>query len=298
MTRIFESKFYALKLERLYTPTAEWTVTAYAKKADNTVVKVTGITAALLHADAHTYVVALTDANDEYVDVSFEIETTDADVSDIVCLDTVERALVEALPSAAEVRQEMDSNSTQLAAIVADVGTDIPAQISTLDGKVDTIDGIVDDIFANTGTDIPAQVSAIATWTAANINSGLTAGTITQVRGNSWSFQVTGLTLYATKQQFVIKRNSQDTDAGALLFIDSVTGLITLDGVSTGLTAADASIVYAGTTLTVTVDASATAQLERGSWVYGIQSIHSDGTVSEVYGGTFIITGDTVRAVA
>lgn len=156
----------------------------------------------------------------------------------------------------------------------------------------------VAEILTDTGTTIPAQVSAIATWTAANINSGLTAGTITQVRGNSWSFQVTGLTLYATKQQFVIKRNSQDTDAGALLFIDSVTGLITLNGVSTGLTAADASIVYAGTTLTVTVDASATAQLERGSWVYGIQSIHSDGTVSEVYGGTFIITGDTVRAVA
>lgn len=73
------------------------------------------------------------------------------------------------LPTAAQIRAEMDSNSTQLAAILEDTGTTIPATLSTiagyidtevaailvdtgttLDGKLDTIDGIVDAIKAKT----------------------------------------------------------------------------------------------------------------------------------------------------
>ena len=56
--------------------------------------------------------------------------------------------------TAANVRTEMDSNSTQLTNIVADTAelqTDnVPGLISTLSGKVDVIDGIVDDILLDT----------------------------------------------------------------------------------------------------------------------------------------------------
>jgi hypothetical protein len=51
-----------------------------------------------------------------------------------------------------------------------------------------------------------------------------------------------------------------------------------------------------GTTLTVTVDASITAQLPTGNHHYGIQSVTAAGVVAESYGGTFTITADTVRA--
>lgn len=41
--------------------------------------------------------------------------------------------------TAADIRAEIDSNSTQLAAIVEDTGTTIPAQLTTIDGVVDGI---------------------------------------------------------------------------------------------------------------------------------------------------------------
>ncbi len=58
--------------------------------------------------------------------------------------------------SAADVRAEMDSNSTQLAAILTDTGT-------TLDGKIDTIDTVVDAIKLKTDNlpDDPADESLI-----------------------------------------------------------------------------------------------------------------------------------------
>jgi len=79
-------------------------------------------------------------------------------------------------PTAAEIRTEMDSNSTQLAAIVEDTGTTLPATLATIDGIVDdilvdtgttlpatlaTIDGIVDDILVDTGTTLPATLATI-----------------------------------------------------------------------------------------------------------------------------------------
>lgn len=91
-----------------------------------------------------------------------------------------------ALPTAAENRAEMDSNSTQLAAIVADTNelqTDnIPGTLATIAGYLDTeiaaikavtdnlpdsgalttIDGNIDSILTDTSTTLPATLSTIA----------------------------------------------------------------------------------------------------------------------------------------
>jgi hypothetical protein len=60
--------------------------------------------------------------------------------------------LIAALPTAVENRTEMDSNSTQLAAIVADTNelqTDnIPGTLSTMDGKLDSVETDTQDIQA------------------------------------------------------------------------------------------------------------------------------------------------------
>ena len=53
-------------------------------------------------------------------------------------------------PTAVQIREEMDSNSTQLSAIVTDTnelqGDDIPGTLSTIDGKIDTLDTVADGI--------------------------------------------------------------------------------------------------------------------------------------------------------
>ena len=59
-------------------------------------------------------------------------------------------------PTAAAIRTEIDSNSTQLAAIVTDTGT-------TLDGKIDAIDTVVDAILVDTGTTLDGKVNTIDT---------------------------------------------------------------------------------------------------------------------------------------
>jgi hypothetical protein len=68
-------------------------------------------------------------------------------------------------PTVVQIRQEMDSNSTQLADIVADTNelqTDnIPGLISTLDAVVDTVKVDTADILVDTGTTLPARLGNI-----------------------------------------------------------------------------------------------------------------------------------------
>lgn len=135
------------------------------------------------------------------------------------------------------------------------------------------------------------------TMTATEIISSISGSSITQVRGNSWEIEITDLTLNANKQQFAIKRSSKTPDDKAYLLIDSETGLLVVDGVEAS-DPTKASLSYVGTTLTITVDADITAELPARSCVYGIQSVSTEGAVSEPYGGTFVITGDVVRATA
>jgi hypothetical protein len=99
-----------------------------------------------------------------------------------------------ALPTAAENRAEMDSNSTQLAAIVADTNelqTDITNggrvdlildeltyQGDTNEGKLDTIDTVVDAVLADTDALQAALLSAFAEVTAKPAAGAALAGKI------------------------------------------------------------------------------------------------------------------------
>jgi hypothetical protein len=150
----------------------------------------------------------------------------------------------------------------------------------------------------SSSSDIWTYASRTLTQSATSIISAVTGSSISDVRGSSWSIQITDLTLDSNKQQFMIKRRTQDPDSDALLLVDSATGLKTLNGVSTGLTAADATLVYVGTTLTLTVKASVTAQLPEGTQKYGIQYVTAAALVEEPYGGNFTITADVVRLTA
>lgn len=65
------------------------------------------------------------------------------------------------VPTATEVRTEMDSNSTKLGDILTDTGTTLPATLTTIEGKVDTVDTVVDAILVDTGTDIPGTITTL-----------------------------------------------------------------------------------------------------------------------------------------
>ncbi len=148
--------------------------------------------------------------------------------------------------------------------------------------------------------DIWTSPSRTLTQAATSITAAVSGSSITDIRGNSWSISVTDLTLSGTIHQFAIKRHASQPDADAILFIDTATGLITVNGAAV-VDAAQAGLDYTGTTLTITVDAEITAQLPAGSYVYGIQTVSQDSastTVSELYSGVFTITADVVRATS
>ena len=190
------------------------------------------------------------------------------------------------------IKDAVDAISAGSGASVDQIWNELTATHTT----VGSFAKAITDILQDTGTDIPALITALGAWQATNVTTAVSSGSITDIRGSSWSIAITDLTLDSNKQQFVIKRNVQDADTAALLFVDSTTGLIYLNGVAG--TASDATLVYAGTTLTLTVKPGATAQLPVGTFHYGIQSVTAAGAVEEPYGGIFTISGDYVRAIA
>lgn len=73
-------------------------------------------------------------------------------------------------PTAEAIRQEIDNNSTQLAAIVEDTGTTLPSTLSTIAGYLDTeIAAILED----TGTTIPGLIAALNDLSAADIRTAI-----------------------------------------------------------------------------------------------------------------------------
>ena len=177
--------------------------------------------------------------------------------------------------------------------ILTDTGTTIPATIATVDTVVDAVKVKTDQLtFTQTN-----KVDAYLTQTAAQITAAVSGSTITQIRGDTWNFDIPDLTLDSNKIQLAVKRTAGNADSESLVFIDTDTGLLYINGVlATVAQNAKASLSYTGTTLTVEVDADIVALLPVGDWKYGIQSVSAAGVVSEIYQGTFTITADIARA--
>ncbi len=115
-------------------------------------------------------------------------------------------------PTAVEVRQEMDNNSTQLAAIVADTNElqgdwvnggrlDLILDARASQASVDTVDSNVDAILVDTGTTLPASLSTIdSNVDAVLVDTGTTLpATLATIDGNVDSILAdTGTTLPAS----------------------------------------------------------------------------------------------------
>jgi hypothetical protein len=256
----------------------------------------------LKSADTGATALARTGADSDTLEtLSDEIATIDANVDAILADTGTDGVKVASLAN----------DSITAAALKADAVTEIQSGLA-LEATLTAIKGagwsnqtlvkIVTDIAAiSAGSGATAQevweyVSRTLTQTATSITSSVSGSTITDVRGDSWDIDITDLTLDSNKQQFAIKRHAGDADSAALLLVDSDTGLLYINGAAG--TAGDASLSYAGTTLTLTVKPAATAQLPSGNHVYGIQSVTAAGVVNEAYGGTFTVQADVVKATS
>lgn len=225
------------------------------------------------------------------------------------------------LPATLSGLNNLDAAGVRTAVGLASANLD--TQLSTIDGTVDDVKAVTDQIVFTTPNRVDASATVDAqavadaiepliptpeniwqyakrtlTMTPAEVLAFISQTSITQVRGNTWEIPLTDLTLAGDKQQFVIKRHTSQPDEDAILFVDDLTGLLIVNG-EEAEDETQADLDYSGTTLTLKVNAKITAQLPAGNYIYGIQTVSADSeetVVSEVYGGVFTITADVVRA--
>lgn len=119
-------------------------------------------------------------------------------------------------PTAAAVRTEIDNNSTQLAAIVADTNelqTDnIPGTLSTIAAYLDSE---VAAILTDTGTTIPALIAALNNITAAAVKTAIEAGgsSLAQILADTGELQ-TNQGAWATATGFAVAGNAMALTGG------------------------------------------------------------------------------------
>lgn len=131
---------------------------------------------------------------------------------------TTNTDMVSAAPTAAAVRAEIDSNSTQLAAILTDTGT-------TLDGKLDTIDGIVDQILVDTDTTIPGLIAALNDISAGDV-TGSTMTELSSDPGASPTMaQAIALLYMAVRNKLDVTSSAKEihNNAGSVVFTKALT---------------------------------------------------------------------------
>lgn len=159
-----------------------------------------------------------------------------------------------------------------------------------------SMDGYI-EIFDVSNSVLETTLSGLQNWIATEITDSVLTGEITQIKGNSWVIEIPDVVLDSNKQQFAVKRSYDSSDNAALLFINSITGLLRANGLEV-TDSTKASLNYDSETLelTITVHSSITSELPVKECVYGIQSITSGSVVSEPYMGTFNIIGDVVNA--
>jgi hypothetical protein len=152
------------------------------------------------------------------------------------------------------------------------------------------------------GISYGVQAVTVPTVTATTI-SGISANDVTVLRGDTWVITITGmgdLTGY-TNIWFTIKTSPvRDTDAEAVVMIDTTTGLLVVNGANAVARAANGAIaiddLVAGD-ITVTVDEAETDDVEPNKLDYDVQTLIG-GVVTTRAEGAFTISADVTRAIA
>jgi len=153
--------------------------------------------------------------------------------------------------------------------------------------------------------DLLAAADLCDVWDCAGgctISEALDGDDIQIVRGATTTISFTGRTITAgyTKIQFAIKDDvEEDTDAQAILFADTTTGLLYLNGAAAANPGDVTFAVNVGAgTVTIEIAARATAELAiQGGMAYELQEIAA-GDVNQLSRGTVQVIADAARATS
>lgn len=151
-----------------------------------------------------------------------------------------------------------------------------------------------------------ASSTRTLTQSAASTES-TTASKITRARGSTWTITISGLSLSGyTTIDFALKTNEGDIDNSAILWVrKNASGLndgllrINTAAVASPYASTDASMVVAGdyASVTITVLPVVTKDITPNRYSQALQTIIS-GVVAEPSSGTFVVSGDIVRAIS
>jgi len=157
--------------------------------------------------------------------VEGKVDTVDG-VVDAILVDTNELQTDDIPGTLATIAAYID---TEIAAILEDTGTTLPATLSTIEGKVDTIDGIVDNILVDTGTTLESHLTDVKGATFSGATDSLEA---LRDRGDAaWTtgaggtppqlLQSTTIATLASQVSFTLTAGSADDDAynGAVVVV-------------------------------------------------------------------------------
>lgn len=189
------------------------------------------------------------------------------------------------------VRVEMDANSTQLAAIVTDTGTDIPAQISGLNNispaEVNTeVDTALSDYDAPTKAELDSAVAPLATEVNATTN---TNSIITEVDANETKIDLLETKAQADTRQtaLITEHTTTQSDIAALNNLSTADidarlaayGLPTLTQITAAFTEIKGAGWTTGDTLEAISGAIATGGISAADvWSYGTREV-TGGTI-------------------
>jgi len=90
-----------------------------------------------------------------------DVDTFGEKINDSATATSVADAVWDELQSAHATAGSFGEIATEIAAILVDTGTTLPASLTTIDNEIATIDGNVDAILVDTGTTIPASLTTI-----------------------------------------------------------------------------------------------------------------------------------------
>ncbi|MHB9032338.1 MAG: hypothetical protein ACYC6L_04735 [Anaerolineae bacterium] len=222
--------------------------------------------------------------------------------------------------TAADVRIEMDANSTKLAAIVEDTGTTLPAAIAGVDTVVDAVKAKTDNLPSDPADEslleaaiaavdlsgVPADVwgyaSRTLTQSAASVAAAVSGSAITITRGDTVTVSLTGLGSLAGRSKLYacFKTNKGYADSQSTMLIEETAGITVLNGAA-----------YATTTdVTLTVNdenvgnitfvfkpaVSSVLPIENG--YYDVQMVTAAGAVTTKSSSNYQVSADVTRAVS
>ena len=121
----------------------------------------------------------------------------------------------------------------------------------------------------------PADIDAIVegvTAVAPRVKDGL-QGQYRLIQGDTWSQVFSIASAGADRVVISVKRQATDTDSESVLLVDSDTGILVLNGASSGFTADDGSVAFDASSVTLTVESNVTIEIPADTYFVTVKKL-------------------------